>query len=114
MTDLTTAHPTPSTLLQRSAFITGELTHLYAELALMRQSELRVRRATFETLAAQGENVTFCREQAQLASTESSCEVIRLQGDIDGNLNELRDIDRQLQYAYGAGGYGSGNPNGVH
>lgn len=74
---------------------------------MMRQSELRVRRATFEELAARGENVTFCREQAQLAATESSCEVIKLQGEIDSNLIELRDIDRQLQH----GGNSSGVAN---
>lgn len=80
-------------LLKRYQQLCADLGDLYIERAEALAAEVTTRAAAYAQLAAQGGNVTACREGADAAAAHLKSESITLGGEIDANLTMLRWLD---------------------
>ena len=80
-------------LLTRYRQLCADLGDLYVERAEALAAEVTTRAAAYASLAAQGGNVTACREGADAAVAHLKSESVTLTGEIDANLTMLRWLD---------------------
>lgn len=71
-----------------------DLASAQRQIALVRATATKTRASVFLQLAAQGENITTCRERSTIEVASFDAETIELQGEIDALTTTLRWYDR--------------------
>ena len=99
VTGVTSLHPAPAVVALNEYIKTCEnLAGLHIERGQVRAAVILQRSAAYAELAAQGLNVTTCREGADFAVAELNAETVKLDGEIDAANATLRWLDQWIAH----------------